>query len=174
MKNRQAWPILSGPWWSLQNLQFSRTRRKRSAKVEEQFEFRVEKNALFDEPMNQLLHWTAIHWGRVHQLTMTRKSIWGMSGLSAVPSLINTPSRKTGCVLDLFISGSLISMLFDVIWCYLMLFDVDVRGWGTAKTAANVRRSAGGLRLSARSSLVGRGSQIIILVAGNLSYRYTG
>ena len=121
MKNRQAWPILNGPWWSLQNLQFSRTRRKRSAKVEEQFEFRVEKNALFDEPMNQLLHWTAIHWGRVHQLTMTRKSIWGMSGLSAVPSLINTPSRKTGCVLDLFISGSLISMLFDVIWCYLML-----------------------------------------------------
>lgn len=55
-----------------------------------------------------------------------------------------------------------------------MLFDVDVRGWSTAKTAANVRRSAGGLRLSARSSLVGRGSQMIILVAGNLSYRYTG
>lgn len=53
MKNRQARPILSGPSKMSNSPEQEENAVAGCGRVETQFEFRVEKNALFDEPMNQ-------------------------------------------------------------------------------------------------------------------------
>ena len=121
MKNRQAWPILSGPWWSLQNLQFSRTRRKTQCKSRDTVWIQSRKKCTVwwtDEPTPPLNCYPLRPSPPAYD---DQEEHLGDVGAVGCPLPNKYPLKKNWLCI-----GSIHFRVphFDVIWCYLMLFDV--------------------------------------------------